>query len=212
MKQLTNNEVLQAERIAIPKGEANEVFRLAFTEWANIEIPEPDQGGGLSASSGGRTFWFLRAMDIPSVAAAGLVDIGVCGTDALYDNEKFEQLRYTTLGEEVCRFSVLTKPEEVGSFRQFMSVDRRYDVPLLRLPTSRPRALERVSRYGDFPFRACLVPIGGSVEAYASLLGARAVADIVDSGDTAKANNLSEAYQLLGISPEIVAKAEETAI
>lgn len=202
-------EVRSAERIAVPKGENNKAYRSAFQIATDIEIPTP-KPGRLSARSAGRDFFWLRGIDIPEKVDRGLVDTGLMGTDALLDYEGYENLRSRSLGPTACRFAVLTPPDKVESFRQFMSVERRYLVLMLWLPTSRPRALERVSEAQDYPFRACELKISGSVEAYAALLGVNAIADLVATGTQAAANDLAEAMKLFDICGEVAMKAIPT--
>jgi ATP phosphoribosyltransferase len=206
MKTINFDEVWSAERIAVPKGENNEAYRKAFQIVTDLEIPTP-KPGKLSARSAGRQFFWLRGIDIPEKVDLGLVDVGLMGTDALLDYENYDNLRSRSLGPTACRFSVLTAPDKVESFRQFMSVERRYLVPMVWMPTSRPRALERISEAQDYPFRACGLKISGSVEAYAELTGAGAIAELTATGTQAAANDLAEAMKLFDICGELTMKA-----
>lgn len=202
------NTIYSAERIALPKGENGEIFRQNFRSFTNIDIPEP-LPRKYSAKAGGKQFFWLRAMDIAMATDRGLVDVGVTGTDGRLEYERDESLKTQTLGSEICRLSILTLPNKVDKFKEFMGVERRFLVPLVWLPTSRPRTLEKISQGRDFPFRACCLPIGGSVEAYAELTGAAAVADLVDSGRTARANGLVEAFKVGGIYTEVLTQKGE---
>jgi ATP phosphoribosyltransferase len=203
MRSIEIDEIRSAERIALPKGENNETYRRYFSEYTGIEIPMPPSGK-LSARAGGQEFFWLRGIDIPGITDKGLVDVGLTGTDAFLDYEGYDNLRNETIGTEVCRLSVLTPPDKFESFRKSMSVERRYIVPMICLPTTRPRALERASCRMYYPFRACKFDISGSVEAYPELIGTNAVADLVKTGKTARANGLEEAWYIFGVFAEAI--------
>ncbi|HWB39495.1 MAG TPA: hypothetical protein VG604_04655 [Candidatus Saccharimonadales bacterium] len=207
MKTIDVNEVFASERIALPKGENNEAFRQAFAAYVDFDIPTLSDPRRLSIKSEGREFYWLRGIDIPEKVERGLVDAAVMGTDALLNYKNYEALRSRTIGDPVCKFSVLTAPEDVEKFDElFRKRERRYALPMVWLPTSRPEALERISRWRDLPFRAYDLAISGSVEAYARMVpGNRAaVADLVKEGNTAQANGLAEAMKLFDVSPEVV--------
>lgn len=200
---VTLADIQSAETIGLPAGERGEAFQRIFTKVTGIEVPQPPPGK-LWARAGGQDFVFLRNMDMPDRVQEGLIDVGVFGTDAEYENGDPAKLVIEELSdEELCRFSVLTSPDEVESFRRFMSVERRYAVPTTWLPTSLPRALERAARMYDYPFRACSLKIGGKVEAYARLMGAKALADRVQTLNSARQNGLDEAFKIFPVRVKV---------
>jgi ATP phosphoribosyltransferase len=201
---ISPQEVRAATTIAVAKGNDNVQFRETFAQWADFELPPMPPDDRYDVYSEGKRIYYLRGLDIPDRVAEGDVEVGLTGLDAVMESIYYDQLRTQALGATVCRFSVLTKPEDVDSFRRFMSVERRFLVPMLWLPTSRPVGLERISAARDYPFRACGKKISGAVEAYTAMTGARAVADIVQSGRRSKANGLDEALTLYDVNGQVI--------
>jgi len=187
------NVAQAAETIGLPKGENNEVFRQTFQEATQIEIPIT-KDGSLSATSAGKRFSFLRGVDIPARIDEGLIDLGVAGTDAFLEFEKWNNLSTEEIGEAVCRFSVLANKEMGAKLGRLFS--GRPTSSMVLLPTSRRRMLNMLAAIKDLPVAAMDLSITGSVEEYANLTGSGAVADIVGTGRTARAQGLDEIEEL----------------
>ncbi len=205
--EINPSDLANVERIAVPRGENSKKYRQAFMEFSGITIPEPADMRQLITRAGNIDFFWLRSLDIPQVVADGRVDVGITGTDGVLDFDKPEAIRSQRIGETVCRYSLLATPEGDQWLNGVFAVERRYFAPMARIPTSLPRMFDRLARSDDMPFRPYPLRIGGSVEAYAQLLGAPAVADIVQSGETSKLNGLIESRVIRNIGPEAVMRS-----
>lgn len=197
-----------AENILVPKGDDNRACIEAFQTFTDIEIPT-FQGRELMARSGGRVFWLMKGKDIPGLVAAGYGDIGMTGTDSRLEynwrnSEPSEKVRYQRIGDEMCRFSLLSLADEAEMMRYRLEDSRTWQ--LLPVVTSKPTLLDYYT--GTLPFVRKDVELNGSVEAALKLVGAALAADIVDTGNTAQENELAEVWTLGTMYPEIVAKAE----
>lgn len=197
-----------AENVLIPKGDDNKACIEAFQAFADIEIPT-FRGRELVARSGGKVFWLMKGKDIPGLLASGYGDVGVTGTDSRIEynqnnSEPNQAVRYQRIGDEMCRFSLLSLTDEAEMMQYRLENSRSFQ--LLPVVTSKPTLLDYYT--GNLPFIRKDVDINGSVEAALKLVGAALAADIVDTGNTARENELTEIWTLGTMYPEIVARAE----
>ena len=70
--------------------------------------------------------------------------------------------------------------------------------------TARPKLVRKLATSTGIVMKPIDLTISGSVEGIMQLVNAPLAADIVDSGETAKANGLREVRTLLDIYPEVV--------
>lgn len=197
-----------AENILLPKGEYNRGSIEAFQQFTDIEVPA-FRGRELMAVSGGRVFWLMKGKDIPGLVAAGKGDVGMTNTDSriAYNSTNpnlDKQVRYQKLGDEMCRFSLLSLVDEVDAMRD--RIDNSRSLQLFQTVTSRKPLLNYYT--GNLPIVGVDIDINGSVEAAMRVIGAPLAADIVDTGETARQNGLAEVITLGAMYSEIVAKAE----
>lgn len=195
--------VSSAERIGLPKGEANENYRKTFEQETQLELPIT-KGRKLSAKSQGRTFFFLRSMDMPARVDEGLIDIGICGTDAFLEYPKRANICSQEIGEIICRFSILAFPRVRQRIDNLLN--QRAGYGFMQLPTSRPNMLNLIAAGRDLPFAALDKVITGSVEEYPELTGIGAAADIVSTGETYRDNGLIEVRNIKDIRTTIAWK------
>lgn len=203
------NIVNGAERIGVPNGENNEAYRRTFEAVTGIEIPFT-KGRRLDAKSQGRQFFLFKGMDIPARVDDGLIDIGITGTDTILETALWGKIRSQNIGDMICRFSILANPATKDEINRLLTNRPRFS--LFELPTSRPRMLNGVASFYDLPFVAMDIEINGCVEAYAEATGVGAVADLVQTGETARANDLEEVYALKEIGTAIVWRRQDESL
>lgn len=126
----------------------------------------------------GVEFYYLRPRDIATYVGSGALDVGITGRDLLLDSDT-EALELDELGFGGSTFRFAAKP---GAF------DAITDLSGVRVATSYPKLV------GDFlanaGVHAILVKLDGAVESAVRLGVADAVADVVSTGSTLKAQGL----------------------
>lgn len=197
-------------RVLLPKGEALEACTAACQENLGIEIPD-FEGRKLSAETGEVDVFWLKPRDIPGLIAKGLGDVGFAGTDSVQEYGDPRAISSFRVSDEaMCRFSLLALGEEgKESLDRLFNADARR-AGLVEVPTGLPRLLSFAASSGDLPvmpYEGDFCP-SGSIEAYAKLTGSIGVADLVQTGSTAKANGLIEFQQLCNIYPEQVERRQ----
>jgi ATP phosphoribosyltransferase len=188
-----------AERILVPPGKEMAACILAFSELTGIEVPDFN-GRNDMVRSGGRTFWQQRGKDIPLRISEGVADIGLTGLDACEDAAGEIAINYQPFGDIMCRFALLVPNGTESRIRERLDERSR---PVLAI-SSRPRLTDRCAAMSDLNLMAVGRKITGRVEGAVSLCGEEAAADIVESGETARANSLVIVKDLLQIYPTIV--------
>lgn len=123
-------------------------------------------------------FFYLRPRDIATYVGSGALDVGITGRDLLLDSET-DAVEMDDLGFGASTFRFAAKP---GAFAALSNLDG------IRIATSYPKLV------GDFlssqGVHAKLVRLDGAVESAVRLGVADAVADVVSTGSTLKAQGL----------------------
>lgn len=132
----------------------------------------------------------IRATDVPTYVAYGAADMGIAGKDVLLEYDGDGLYEPLDLGICRCRLSVATPKEEVKT-------NGRLRVATKYLKTTR----EYFAAQGQ---QVELIKLYGSME-LAPVLGlADLIVDLVESGNTLKANGLVEREKILDISSRLV--------
>jgi ATP phosphoribosyltransferase len=123
-------------------------------------------------------FFYLRPRDIATYVGSGALDVGITGRDLLLDSRSpAKEISSLDFGESTFRFA--------GPPGAFVGLD---DLAGLRVATSYPALV------GDFLARSgvqvIIVGLDGAVESAVSLGVADAVADVVSTGSTLRAQGL----------------------
>jgi ATP phosphoribosyltransferase len=123
-------------------------------------------------------FFYLRPRDIATYVGSGALDVGVTGRDLLLDSRSpAVEISSLDFGASTFRFA--------GPPGAFTTLD---DLKGVRIATSYPALV------GDFLARAgvqvIIVPLDGAVESAVKLGVADAVADVVSTGSTLRAQGL----------------------
>jgi len=137
---------------------------------------------------------FLKPVDIPAYVLYGAADVGIVGKDILLEQEPdvYEPL---DLGFGFCRL-VVAEPREL----------RERDDPAkwswVRVATKYPRLAEHY--FTDRGVQVELVRLDGSVE-LAPLVGlAERIVDLVQSGETLRANGLVEVAEIMRSTARLI--------
>jgi len=139
----------------------------------------------------------IRAADVPTFVEFGAADLGVSGKDVLmeYDGDLFELL---DLGIARCRLMV-AEPAEMAANDDPANWSR------LRIATKYVRIARRF--FAAKGIQTEIIKLYGSME-LAPLVGlADRIVDLVDTGNTLKANNLVEVEHIADISSWLVGNA-----
>jgi ATP phosphoribosyltransferase len=123
-------------------------------------------------------FFYLRPRDIATYVGSGALDVGITGRDLLLDSRSAaREIATLDFGESTFRFA--------GAPGRFADLA---DLAGLRVATSYPALV------GDFLARngvqVTIVPLDGAVESAVKLGVADAVADVVSTGSTLRAQGL----------------------
>ncbi len=201
------NNILQqaakAKVILVPKGDDSQPCLQAFEDATGITVPA-FENRQLEVKSGGRTFLKVKGRDIPRFIAAGYGDMGLTGSDSCEDYTASDNsIAYEAFGPRMCRFVLLAPVAKAAAVRRQLKAGKRP----LDVATSFPALLRQSAVKQKLSLRAAGMPICGSVEIMPRLLGVPLVADLVSSGETAKANGLVEIQTLMDVYPAVVVKS-----
>ncbi|MEP6571850.1 MAG: ATP phosphoribosyltransferase [Gemmatimonadota bacterium] len=181
-------------RIALAKGrlydQSVERFRLAGAEIAS------DPGRRLLIPSSDPTIEFIvvKPGDVPVYVESGAADLGITGTDVLRESGA-DVLEPLELGFGACRLVVATPRETAYPHLPGGNT--------ARVATKYPRLAWRHFATAGRPVD--IIQIGGSVEV-APLLGlSHWIVDLVDTGNTLRANDLVERETILSCGAILVA-------
>ena len=181
-------------RIALAKGRLYEPSRARFRS-AGIEMS--DDGGRkllISSSDPGIEFLVVKPGDVPVYVESGAADLGITGTDVLRESGA-DVLEPLELQFGFCRL-VVAAPEGAA-------------YPVLpggvtaRVATKYPRLAQAYFAAAGRPVD--IIQVGGSVEVAPLLNLAHWIVDLVDTGNTLRANGLVERATILECSAVLVA-------
>ena len=122
---------------------------------------------------------FLRTDDIPVLCAEGAIDLGITGSDLVFEHQA-DVLERLALGVGTCRLAVCVPDTS--------NVETPAQLNGCRLATSFPHTTKTyLAQHGA---AAHLVELSGSVEVMIALGVADAIVDLVETGSTLAANRL----------------------
>lgn len=178
--------------IALSKGRILEQT-LPLLNAAGIELrDDPDRSRKLflDTSDESVNIVVLRATDVPTYVQYGAADMGVAGKDVLMEHGGRDLYEPLDLGIARCRLMVAGQPganERPGTLRvatKFVNITRRYYA-------ERGRQVETIKLYGSME----LAPLAGLSDL---------IVDLVDTGNTLKANGLVPLEHIADISSRLV--------
>ena len=181
-------------RVALAKGRLYEPSLERFRR-AGAELQgDPGRRLLLPSSDPGIEFLVVKPADVPVYVEAGAADLGVTGTDVLRES-----------GADVL------EPLELGYGRCRLVVAAPADQPYPTVPGGvTPRVATKYPRLTRQHFGARgrpvdIVHVGGSVEVAPLLNLSHWIVDLVDTGNTLRANGLAERETILEVQAVLVA-------
>jgi ATP phosphoribosyltransferase len=172
--------------LALPKGRLLEVALDLMRELGVGGIDAESRKLIFSDEGRGLRLLFLKPADIPAYVTYGAADLGIVGKDILaeQDPDVYEPL---DLGFGVCRL-VVAEP------RELWERDDPAKWSWVRVATKYPRMTERY--FSERGIQVEIVRLDGSIE-LAPLVGlADRIVDLVQSGETLRANGLVEVAEI----------------
>ncbi len=174
----TTEETPKMLRIAVPnKGSLSETAAEMLSEAGYAGRRDP-RALNLSDPRNDVEFFFLRPRDIATYVGSGALDVGITGRDLLLDSGSTAvEIASLDFGESTFRFA--------GPAGRFSALE---DLDGVRVATSYPGLVGNfLARHG---VNATLVKLDGAVESAVKLGVADAVADVVSTGSTLRAQGL----------------------
>lgn len=182
--------------IALPKGRMAQ-HAIQFLRKAGIPVPDEADSGRkliLEVPEANLRYVMAKPVDVPTYVEYGAADLGICGLDALRETDRavYEPL---LLPFGHCRLS-LAGPAD------------RPDTPLRyesqpRIATSFPRLTRNF--FAQRGVNAEIIELNGSVELGPIIGLADLIVDLVESGNTLRANGLTEIRTILHSQAVLVA-------
>ncbi len=132
----------------------------------------------------------IRAADVPTYVGYGAADLGVAGKDVLMEHGGEGLYEPLDLGIARCRLMV-AGPEAGGSRRRRLRIATKYVKSTRRFYADRQEQVEIIKLYGSME----LAPLVGLADR---------IVDVVDTGNTLKANGLVPLEHIADISSRLV--------
>jgi len=180
--------------LALPKGRLLDPA-LALLDGMGITGPEADSRRLLFADpAAGLRFILLKPADVPTYVEYGAADLGIVGKDILLEQEP-DVYEPVDLGFGFCRL-VVAEPSELWER------DDPAKWSWVRVATKYPRLTERY--FSTRGIQVEMVRLDGSIE-LAPLVGlAERIVDLVQSGETLRANGLVEVAEILTSTARLI--------
>lgn len=183
----------QMINVALPKGRLGDQVYDMFEE-AGYECPEIKEDSRKlffeNKEKGIRFFW-VKPSDVAVYVGRGAADIGIAGKDILLEHQP-DVYELLDLNLGVCRMMVAA-PE---SFRDNPDLT-------LRVATKFPNIAARY--YAGKSRDIDIIELHGSIELAPLLSLSDVIVDIVETGNTLKANGLAQIDEVLPISARLIA-------
>jgi ATP phosphoribosyltransferase len=179
-------------RIAVSKGRIYQeaLPLLAEAGIVPVEDPETSRKLVLETGRGDVQLLIIRAADVPTYVEYGAADLGIAGKDVLMEHEGVGLYEPLDLGIARCRLMVAGRAGETG-------YPRRLRVATKYVATTRAFFAER-------GIQAEVIKLYGSME-LAPLVGlADRIVDLVDTGNTLRANGLVALESIAEVSSRLV--------
>ena len=180
--------------LALPKGR---LLEPALTLLAGMGIRgfEPDSRRLLQADdAAGLRFILLKPADVPTYVEHGAADLGIVGKDILLEQQP-DVYEPVDLGFGFCRLVV-------AETRELWERDDPAKWSWVRVATKYPRLTE--SYFSERGIQVEMVRLDGSIE-LAPLVGlAERIVDLVQSGETLRANGLVEVAEILTSTARLI--------
>lgn len=132
----------------------------------------------------------IRASDVPTFVSYGAADMGVAGKDVLIENDVSNLYEMVDLQIARCRLMLASKPE-ADLDKPRLKIATKYVSTTRDWYAAQGRQVEVVKLYGSME----LAPLVGLADA---------IVDVVESGNTLKANGLVTRDHIMNISSRLI--------
>lgn len=178
--------------IALPKGR---ILRdtLPLLQQAGISLtddPDTSRKLILDTNRDDVKLVIIRAADVPTYVGYGAADMGVAGKDVLMEHGGEDLYEPLDLKIARCRLMV-AGPESAGSERRRLRIATKFVQSTRRFYADRQEQVEIIKLYGSME----LAPLVGLADR---------IVDLVDTGNTLKANGLVPLEHIADISSRLV--------
>lgn len=137
----------------------------------------------------------VRAFDVATFVAYGGAQLGVVGSDVIEEFEYDELYSPIDLGIGHCRLSVAVPDEDIKNQTANNSSH-------IRIATKYPNLTAK--HFAQQGIQAECIKLSGAMEIAPALDLSRQIVDLVSTGSTLKANNLSETEKILDVSSRLI--------
>lgn len=209
---MLQDTVNNSTHILVPKGRDHHGCVSSFAENFSAKVPT-FAGRTLSIQNNNKKFIKVRSSDMPSLMEAGFGDIGLAYSDVWEEySTKNSNLAYEAIGGTHQSFCLLMPEAKAESLTRRLT---SFSEPPIKVMTTYPVLFEKCRRQfqeKDTPLNMVVSPIvvGGCTEAMVALGAAEVVGDVVNTGETARANNLVS-FHLRDIYPGLIYRKTPTA-
>lgn len=152
--------------------------------------PETSRKLILETNRPGVRIIIIRAADVPTYVEYGAADVGIAGKDVLLEHEGNDLYEPLDLGIARCAL-VLAEPVNAGPVNGRLRVATKYTRTTRRYFAERGTQVEIIKLYGSME----LAPVLGL---------AHKIVDLVDTGNTLKANGLVPVETLCEVSSRLI--------
>lgn len=196
--------VQNSHNILLPGGRDYEGCVNVFEKVFGITVPAfPDRR--LSIDQDNRRFIKVKSRDVPQLIQQGYGDIGVVYTDVCRENITDESMAYQEIGDGGLKLSLLFPAEKEEEIKMRLHLNNKPLVVATAYPRLLTGWLKEVPKDTRLNISVASLTPSGSVEAMVALGVADAAVDVVNTGATARANNLG-ILPLLDIKPAVIYK------
>lgn len=137
----------------------------------------------------------VKPFDVPTFVALGGADFGIAGADVIHEFDYREVFAPVDLGIGYCRLSVALPDERVGK----VDVSR---LSHLKVATKYPNLTRK--HYAEQGIQAECIKLNGSIELAPKLGLTDRIVDIVTTGNTLRANGLTEVETIIEITSRLI--------
>ncbi len=179
--------------IALSKGRIFEqtLPLLAHAGIAPLDDPETSRKLILETSNPRVKFVIIRASDVPTYVQYGAADLGVAGKDVLLEHGGEGLYEPLDLGIARCRLMVAGQPDARPPTSRRLRIATKYVRSAERYFASKGQQVEIIKLYGSME----LAPLVGLSDL---------IVDLVESGNTLKANGLVPLEHIADISSHLI--------
>ncbi len=180
--------------VAFPKGRIAAPLARLFAQPPLEIAPFAGRGLVVDVPEKALRFLLLKDFDVPTYVRRGAAELGIAGSDVLTEKE-CDLPRPLEFPFGRCRFSLLAPSSAAaeGPFPRGRAV--RVATKYVRLTRD---------YFDQKGLAADIVPLAGSVEIAPRMKLADLVSDLVDTGETMRANGLAEVEKICDVSPHLI--------